>query len=146
MNQHYTSPTQRVDLVQSRHHFIIQFHQSLTDFVCLYNYEFWLSLWKIVRSSVILLLPLLFSPLYSDTFLDPPSSGTFKAKILKSQIIKKIWKQEYWILNRNTEYWIAWGRRTLVLIINIYLINHVSLETLNTEWMILRDISHCVMG
>jgi hypothetical protein len=33
----------------------------LTDFVCLYNYEFWLSLCKIVRSSVILLLPL-FNP------------------------------------------------------------------------------------
>jgi hypothetical protein len=30
----------------------------LTDFVCLYTYEFWLSIWKIVRSSVILLLPL----------------------------------------------------------------------------------------
>ena len=30
----------------------------LTDFVCLYNYEFWLSLCKIVRSPVILLLPL----------------------------------------------------------------------------------------
>ena len=29
-----------------------------TDFVCLYTYEFWLSLCKIVRSSVILLLPL----------------------------------------------------------------------------------------
>jgi hypothetical protein len=34
----------------------------LTDFVCLYNYEFGLSLCKIVRSSVILLLPL-FRPL-----------------------------------------------------------------------------------
>jgi len=33
----------------------------LTDFVCLYDYEFWLSLWKIVRSSVILLLPLFIS-------------------------------------------------------------------------------------
>ena len=31
----------------------------LTDFACLYTYEFWLSLWKIVRSTVILLLPLL---------------------------------------------------------------------------------------
>ena len=30
----------------------------LTDFVCLYTYEFWFSLWKIVRSLVILLLPL----------------------------------------------------------------------------------------
>jgi hypothetical protein len=28
----------------------------LTDFVCLYTYEFWLYFWKIVRSSVILLL------------------------------------------------------------------------------------------
>jgi hypothetical protein len=33
----------------------------LTDCVCLYTYEFWLSLWKIVRSSVILLLPLLIT-------------------------------------------------------------------------------------
>ena len=32
--------------------------QLLTDFVCLYTYEFWLSFCKIVRSSVILLLPL----------------------------------------------------------------------------------------
>jgi hypothetical protein len=31
----------------------------LTDFVCLHTYEFWLSLCKIVRSSVILLLSLL---------------------------------------------------------------------------------------
>ena len=30
----------------------------LTDFVCLYTYVFWLSLCKIARSSVILLLPL----------------------------------------------------------------------------------------
>jgi hypothetical protein len=30
----------------------------LTDFVCLYDYEFWLSLCNIVRSSVILCLPL----------------------------------------------------------------------------------------
>ena len=34
------------------------FIRLLTDFVCLYNYEFGLSLCKIVRSSVILLLPL----------------------------------------------------------------------------------------
>jgi len=30
----------------------------LTDFVCLLTYEFCLSLWKIARCSVILLLPL----------------------------------------------------------------------------------------
>jgi hypothetical protein len=33
--------------------------KMLTDFVCLYTYEFWLPLCKIARSSVILLLPLL---------------------------------------------------------------------------------------
>ena len=32
----------------------------LTDFVCLYIYEFWLSLCKIARSSLILLLPLFY--------------------------------------------------------------------------------------
>ena len=31
-------------------------------FICLYTYEFWLSLCKIVRSSVILLLPLFVTP------------------------------------------------------------------------------------
>jgi len=41
-----------------------QFSGCLTDFVCLYTYEFWLSLWKIVRSSVNLLLPLV-KDLYS---------------------------------------------------------------------------------
>jgi hypothetical protein len=39
----------------------------LTDFVCLYNYEFGLSLCKIVRSSVILLLPLWKSSIGENT-------------------------------------------------------------------------------
>ena len=37
----------------------------LTDFVCLLTYEFCLSLWKIARYSVILLLPL--SDLYNSS-------------------------------------------------------------------------------
>jgi hypothetical protein len=37
---------------------VFKVFRLLTDFVCLYTYEFWLSLCKIVRSSVILLLPL----------------------------------------------------------------------------------------
>ena len=41
------------------------FHSFPVDwFVCLYTYEFWLSLCKIARSSVILLLPLF--DMYSD--------------------------------------------------------------------------------
>jgi hypothetical protein len=43
---------------------IISLKFNLTDFVCLYTYEFWLSLCKFVRSSVILLLPL-FSSWYN---------------------------------------------------------------------------------
>jgi hypothetical protein len=50
-------------LLENRHSLIVAgeselFDSLLTDFVCLYNYEFGLSLCKIVRSSVILLLPL----------------------------------------------------------------------------------------
>jgi hypothetical protein len=39
-------------------HYIFTVFRLLTDFVCLYDYEFCLSLCKIVRTSVILLLPL----------------------------------------------------------------------------------------
>jgi hypothetical protein len=39
------------------------------DFVCLYNYEFWLSLCKIVRGAVILLLPLLVDCLFLDIWV-----------------------------------------------------------------------------
>ena len=44
--------------VPSQGHCVFTVFRLLTDFVCLYNYEFGLSLCKIVRSSVILLLPL----------------------------------------------------------------------------------------
>ena len=44
--------------VPSQCHYVFTVFRLLTDFVCLYNYEFWLFLCKIVRSSVILLLPL----------------------------------------------------------------------------------------
>ena len=40
----------------------------MTDFVCLYTYEFWLSFCKIVRSSVILLLPLFIFRQWVDLF------------------------------------------------------------------------------
>jgi hypothetical protein len=44
--------------VPSQGHYGFHSFRLLTDFVCLYTYEFWPSLCKIVRSSVILLLPL----------------------------------------------------------------------------------------
>jgi hypothetical protein len=44
--------------------FIFTVFRLLTDFVCLYNYEFGLSLCKIVRSSVILLLTIFCFPLH----------------------------------------------------------------------------------
>jgi hypothetical protein len=37
--------------VPSQGHYVFTVFRILTDFVCLYNYEFWLSLCKIVRSS-----------------------------------------------------------------------------------------------
>jgi hypothetical protein len=44
--------------IQIRVIMVFPVFRLLTDFVCLFTYKFWLSLWKIVRSSVILLLPL----------------------------------------------------------------------------------------
>ena len=52
--------------VPSQGHYVFTVFRLLTDFVCLYNYEFWLSLCKIVRSSVILLLPLLWYLIFRD--------------------------------------------------------------------------------
>ena len=46
-------------LYQVRFITVFTVFRLLTDFVCLYTYKFWLSLWKIVRRSLILLLPLL---------------------------------------------------------------------------------------
>jgi hypothetical protein len=65
----------------------------LTDFVCLHNYEFWLSLYKIVRSSVILLLPLFpFEPL--DTcFKVPPFTAPRRWDI--TSIDRNYW--HFWI-------------------------------------------------
>ena len=52
-------PTISLELpVPSQSHYVFTVFRLLTDFVCLYAYELWLSLCKIVRSSVILLLPL----------------------------------------------------------------------------------------
>jgi hypothetical protein len=48
----------RGDITRSQYIRCVAYKWLLTDFVCLYNYEFGLSLCKIVRSSVILLLPL----------------------------------------------------------------------------------------
>ena len=47
------------NLQEGQQTYILTVFRLLTDFVCLYTYGFWLSLCKIVRSSVILLVPLL---------------------------------------------------------------------------------------
>ena len=51
----------KVNMYQVRVITVFTVFRLLTDFVCLYTYEFWLSLCKIVQSSVILLLPLFTS-------------------------------------------------------------------------------------
>ena len=61
--QYLMIPREEVELDDVTSYVITVFtvFRLLTDFVCLYNYEFWLSLYKIVRSSVILLLPLSYN-------------------------------------------------------------------------------------
>ena len=58
----------------------------LTDFVCLCTYEFWLSLWKIARCSLMLLLPLFhIIPYYSTStcvHFRPGSGGIRAAHLL----------------------------------------------------------------
>ena len=71
----------------------------LTDFVCLYNYEFGLSLSKIVRSSVILLLPLftclaqalntcprVFIKIMKCAFSDLPKKGHFSTAYIDDSL------------------------------------------------------------
>jgi hypothetical protein len=52
--------------VPSQGHYGVHSFPVVDWFVCLYTYEFWLSLCKIVRSSVILLLPL-FTKQYTES-------------------------------------------------------------------------------
>ena len=54
--------------VPSQGHYGFHSFPVVDWFVCLYNYEFWLSLCKIVRSSVILLLPLSYMCCPTGTF------------------------------------------------------------------------------
>ena len=56
--------------VPSQGHYVFTVFRLLTDFVCLYSYEFWLSLCKIVRSSEILLLPLIIVGLFVFVLFD----------------------------------------------------------------------------
>ena len=51
-NENLIQPTISLEMsVPSQSHYVLTVFRWLTDFVCLYTYEFWLSLCKIVRSS-----------------------------------------------------------------------------------------------
>jgi hypothetical protein len=75
----------------------------LTDFVCLYTYEFWLSLCKIVLSSVILLLPLYLVAKYNHPCYYIYTLSRFrKQKKAKKQIhCMHIWPHFKWGMNEN---------------------------------------------
>jgi hypothetical protein len=89
----------------------------ITDFVCLYNYEFGLSLCKIVRSSVILLLPLfsyfMFAWYYFSMFSKIFLRHTLTNKLLTlltslSLYIFTIWKciaYNFFLQRRNIFQW-----------------------------------------
>ena len=55
----------------SQGHYVFTVFRLFTDFVCLYTYAFLLSLCKIVRSSVILLLPLCIEEFNTLTITPP---------------------------------------------------------------------------
>ena len=86
----------------------------LTDFVCLYNYEFWLSLCKIVQSSVILLLPLFtvtslwpFCCLWGDTH---SISLCYMRNIVQLNWFCTIFESKHfliYIINTITNWWIS---------------------------------------
>ena len=76
--------------VPSQGHCGFHSFRLVTDFVCLYNYEFGLSLCKIVRSSVILLLPLL-----KDNFQDNWANA--------SNNVNDIWETWKYIVNTAAE-------------------------------------------
>ena len=67
----------------------------LTDFVCLYTYEFWLSLCKIARSSVILLLPLFNEYICSSIHFNDLA---FKHSGVERHLMKVILSVTWWRL------------------------------------------------
>ena len=99
----------------------------LTDFVCLYNYEFGLSLCKIVRSSVILLLPLFVFFLlaivlsvlrYTDSdypFVSSNSSLIHPINRFNPRHMLFLFRASTWISNAICRDLFVWGERWLLL-------------------------------
>jgi hypothetical protein len=93
---------------------VVEVFRLLTDFFCFYTYEFWLSLWKIVRSSVILLLPLLTTKI-SKNFKNVKNFQKFLnfqkfqhfLKLLKFllNLFEILWK--FWIFLKFLKFWIT---------------------------------------
>jgi hypothetical protein len=67
-------------LVPSRAIAVFPVFRLLTDFVCLLTYEFCLSLWKIARCSVILLLPLFMVLIVSFIYHNNGSALTYNVE------------------------------------------------------------------
>ena len=77
-------------LYQVRVNTVFTVFRLLTDFVCLYTYEFWLSLCKIARSSVILLLPLFWEMMRSGKWF-PCVFKNVKTHIRYLKLLKQIY-------------------------------------------------------
>ena len=93
----------------------------LTDFVCLYNYEFLLSLCKIARNSIILLLPLL-------------SVIRTKFQVCKLQLkhMKLTWQTLEW----------SWARFKIFI---VRIITKITALFSNIYWEIVRITNNCVL-
>ena len=106
----------------------------LTDFVCLYNYEFWLSLCKIVRRSLILLLPLFvidssWKKLCITTKVNPPTTQMTLVDVgyflifclLASTVFWFIWFSFFFLLWAFLDVrWWLFQKRVMYTILDIY--------------------------
>ena len=122
------------------HYGFHSFFRLLTDFVCLYTYEFWLSLCKIVRSSVILLLSL-FKNLPSSISRDKEFrfqmkryicyyiimmtylllAGAYVLLIVRRFIVHSFWRYILLRVRRTDGYWRqGWLISIVYCIINIF--------------------------
>jgi prepilin signal peptidase PulO-like enzyme (type II secretory pathway) len=105
--------------------------QLLTDFVCLYTYEFWLSLCKIARSSVILLLPLftlascstLHNFYYPLFFVDPikcqrRGGATFLRRYIFINVVQWI-LQSLHLVSSSPNVWVKKLRKSSTLTVKV---------------------------
>jgi hypothetical protein len=134
--------------VPSQGHYGFTVFRLLTDFVCLYTYEFWLSLCKIVRSSVILFLPLFTNSSVYVMVVIFPDRGRKSPTFWKSLI--RLYRVYPWstIVVSNLEFlmnvidfWMFWINPYCCSYIH-FIHNPSNLHSLSRKFTILNILAH----